>query len=348
MTVSRKHNLLSIQTMIVSFVSIGIFSWIPKQLFSSKMEAKVFNFGFYHLSLNPWTNSTPLDQFLTPWFLWVSRLVNRPEDVVLLLDCITIFSGVFLVMYFSHRVHWSFALGLSFLLSSSPLFLIFQTWLGFSDPITFLLISLYLILLYSELKTKLKVSLLSLVLFLGQTNHFFQVLAIVFVLNVSFLIYHKEKIKELIFVMMLAFFMYVLFLIFILNHTAIVWNQTRVSVFSQMWGKEFIRMNTSEPFLGTLGLFHGLWPVVLFLLIRMPISILAFVFCYLISMLTYDTGRVFAILTTPIFILFSIENWRKATISEQRVWYFLTILSPLICSFYPLFYKWDGKIIFLR
>ncbi|TGL07836.1 hypothetical protein EHQ43_01940 [Leptospira bouyouniensis] len=347
MKVFIHRNVSSIVSIFISIVSLEIFVWIPKTLFSSKVESKVFNFGFYHLSLNPWSKNTPLDQFFTPWFLWISGLVTSPEDIVMILHWITIVSGVLYVAYFSKRIHWSFAIGLSFLLASSPLYLIFQTWIGFSDSITFFLITLYLILLYCELQTKVKVVLLSLVLFLGMTNHFFQFLVIVFLLNVSFLIFYKEKLKILIGAIFFAFILYALFLVFIFNHTLIIWNHSRVSTFSQMWGNEFVRMNTSEPSLGTLGLFHGLWPVVILLFIRMPISILVFFVCYLISMLTYDTGRVFAILSTPILILFSIENWKSSSVLIQRGWILLTILSPLICSLYPLFYKWDGRIIYL-
>lgn len=339
---------VSFISILVGFVSLGIFLWLPKNLFSSKVEALVFNFGFYHLSFDPWTISTPVDQFLTPFFLWASCLVNQPEDVVSILQWVTILTGVFLVMDLSERVHWSFALGVSLLLSSSPLYLIFQTWIAFSDPITFFLVSLYLIVLLSNIRTNLKLIILSFILFLALTNHFFQVLVIIILLNFSYVIYFKDQIKYLVKVFLTALVLYSLFLLILLNTTTIVWNHTRISVFSQMWGTEFIRMNTSEPFLGTIGLFHGLWPIVIYLMIRKPILLLVFGFCYFITMLTYDTSRVFSILSTPILIFFSIEHWKVSSKIERRFWIFLTVLSPILCRLYPLFYKWDGKIIYLQ
>ncbi|MCW7505505.1 hypothetical protein [Leptospira paudalimensis] len=336
------------KTILVSIVSFIILLKLPPLLFAAKSEAKVFNFGMYHLIQNPWTENTQWDQFLTPWILWVSGLISKPEDLVFILNCITILSGVILVGLISYQLDWLLGLTVCFLLSSSPLYLIFQTWIGFSDPFTFLLVSLYLILLYSEFLPKLKTFGLSLVLFLGMTNHLFQMLSLVLLVNVLYLVYHQDKIKMLFGAFLLASVLYTLFLVSIFTYTSIGWNQTRVSVFSQMWGNEFIRMNQSELFLGTVGLFHGLWPLVVYIMYRMPISLLGFVFCYLLSMMTYDTGRVFAILSTPILLLLSIQNWQSASIMEKRIWILFSIASPIICKLYPLFYKWDGKIIYLQ
>lgn len=336
------------KTILVSIVSFVILLKLPPVLFDAKFEAKVFNFGIYHLIQNPWTENTQWDQFLTPWILWVSGLISKPEDLVFILNCITILSGVILVGFISHQFDWILGITVCFLLSSSPLYLVFQTWIGFSDPFTFLLITLYLILLHSEFLPKLKILYLSFVLLLGMTNHLFQMLALVLLVNVFYLVYHKDKIKILLGAFVFASVLYTLFFVSIFTYTAIGWNQTRVSVFSQMWGNGFIRMNQSEFFLGTVGLFHGLWPLVVYIMYRMPISILGFVFCYLLSMMTYDTGRVFAILSTPILLLFSIQNWQTANIFEKRISILFSIGSLLICKLYPLFYKWDGKIIYLQ
>ncbi|MCW7461237.1 hypothetical protein [Leptospira limi] len=336
------------KTFLVSIVTFVILLKLPPLLFAAKLEAKVLNFGMYHLSLNPWTENTQWDQFLTPWILWVSGFISKPEDLVFILNCITILSGVILVALISYQFDWLLGLTVCFLLSSSPLYLIFQTWIGFSDPFTFLLITLYLILLHSEFLPKVKTLCLSLVLFLGMTNHLFQMLSLVLLVNVLYLAYHKNQAKILFDSFVFSSVLYTLFLVSIFTYTPIGWNQTRVSVFSQMWGNEFIRMNQSEFFLGTVGLFHGLWPLVVYIMYRMPISLLGFVFCYLLSMMTYDTGRVFAILSTPILLLFSIQNWQSASIMEKRIWILFSIGSPILCKLYPLFYKWDGKIIYLQ
>ncbi|WP_243400872.1 hypothetical protein [Leptospira levettii] len=348
MKLNLKLSFPFVKTFLVSIISFVILLKLPPVLFDAKMAAKVFNFGIYQLILNPWTENTQWDQFFTPWILWVSGLISKPEDLVFILNWFTILSGVIFVGFIAHRLDWLLAISLCFILSSSPLYLIFQTWIGFSDPITFLLITLYLILLYSEFLPKLKILYLSFVLFLGMTNHLFQMLALVFLVNVFYLVYHKDKTKILLGAYAFAFVMYGLFLFYILQCTPIGWNQTRVSVFSKMWGNEFIRMNQSEFLLGTVGLFHGLWPFVVYIMYRMPISILGFVFCYLLSMMTYDTGRVFAILSTPILLLFSIQNWQIANFFEKRILFLFSIGSLIICKLYPLFYKWDGKIIYLQ
>ncbi|XDD46716.1 hypothetical protein AB3N60_01075 [Leptospira sp. WS39.C2] len=337
-----------IKPFLITFLSVGIFYWLPPFLFHSKTESKVLNFGFYYLSLNPFTKDTPWDQFLTPWFLYNTGFVSKPEDLVFILNVITILAGVIFVGFISFRFDWVLGLGISLILASSPLFLIFQTWIGFSDPITFLILTLYLIFLFSEFNPKLKIFLLSFVLFLGMTNHFFQILILVILLNVFYLIHYENKSKILIFSFLLAIVLYGLFLVYLFKYSPITWNQTRITIFSQMWGNEFIRMNQSEIFLGIVGLFHSLWPLVVYLIFRIPISLLGFIFCYLVAMMTYDTSRIFAILSTPILLFFTIQSSRMASENEKRIWLLFSFLSPLICKLYPLFYKWDGRIIYLQ
>ncbi|MBM9546498.1 hypothetical protein JWG40_05685 [Leptospira sp. 201903074] len=328
--------------------AIFIFRWLPKELFASSFEAKVYNSGFYLLSLNPISANTPWDQWLTPFFLWATGLVSRPEDIVSLLDFVTIVSGVSMVCFVTYRFHWFFGFGLAVLLASSPLFLIFKTWIGFSDPITFLLISFYIIISLGPMTFRWKWILLTLVLFLGFSNHCFQFIVLISIVGLVLFLEDKTRWKLLLFPAFTSAILYGLFSILLLSTTDVVWNQTRVSVFSNMIGGEFIRMNVSEPILGTVGLFHGLWPFVIYLMYRKPISIFVIFVCYIISMLTYDTNRVFAILSTPVLILYSIEFWKGSKFWDRYLWISLAILSPVISTLYPLFYKWDGRIIYLQ
>ncbi|XDD54429.1 hypothetical protein AB3N62_01050 [Leptospira sp. WS4.C2] len=343
--IRTRSNILSLFT--IGF-SIFIFKWLPKELFSSSFEAKVYNSGFYLLSLGPISVNTPWDQWLTPFFLWATGLVSRPEDIVSLLDFVNIVSGVSIVCFVTYRFHWFFGFGLAVLLASSPLFLIFKTWIGFSDPITFLLISIYIIISLGSMTFLWKWFLLVLVLFFGLSNHCFQFIVLVFIVGLVLFLEDKTRWKLLLYSTLTSILLYSLFLILLFSTTDIVWNQTRVSVFSNMIGGEFIRMNVSEPILGTLGLFHGLWPFAIYLMYRRPISIFILFVCYMISMLTYDTNRVFTILSTPVLILYSIEFWKGSKFWDRYLLISLAILSPVILTLYPMFYKWDGRIIYLK
>lgn len=328
--------------------SIFIFKWLPKELFDSSFEAKVYNSGFYLLSLNPISANTPWDQWFTPFFLWATGLVSSPEDIVSILDFVNIVSGVSIVCFVTYRFHWFLGLGLGILLASSPLFLIFKTWIGFSDPITFLVISFYIIHFLSPIVYHWKWILLTLILFLGFSNHCFQFIVLVSIVGMVLFLEDKTRWKLLFYPSLTSALLYSIFLLFLFSTTDVVWNQTRVSVFSNMFGEEFVRMNVSEPILGTIGLFHGLWPFVLFLMYKRPVSFFVLLFCYLISMLTYDTNRVFAILSTPVFVLYSLEFWNHSKFFEKTLFIGLVILSPVIITLYPLFYKWDGRIIYLQ
>ncbi|EMJ88944.1 hypothetical protein [Leptospira meyeri] len=348
MKLTAKKNKSKVYAFITVLLSVFIFKSLPGKLFFSSFEAKVFNSGFYPLSLNPISSATPWDQFLTPWFLWATGLVVRPEDIVSILDFINILSGISIVGFVSFRYHWTFGFGFALLVASSPLYLIFKTWIGFSDPITFLLICFYMITLISEISSKWKSVLLTLILFLGFSNHCFQFIVLTFFVNFVLFLEDRSRWKITSISFVLSGILYVCLLVYLFSNTYMTWNQTRVSVFSNMIGKEFIRMNVSEPILGTLGLFHGLWPLLLYLMYKRPISILVFIFCYLVSMLTYDTNRVFAILSTPVLILYSIEFWKVSKFWERYLWISLAILSPVVVTLYPLFYKWDGRIIYLH
>ncbi|TGM64259.1 hypothetical protein EHQ94_16795 [Leptospira meyeri] len=348
MKLTAKKNKSKVYAFITVLLSVFIFKSLPGKLFFSSFEAKVFNSGFYPLSLNPISSATPWDQFFTPWFLWATGLVVRPEDIVSILDFINILSGISIVGFVSFRYHWTFGFGLALLVASSPLYLIFKTWIGFSDPITFLLICFYMITLISEISSKWKSVLLTLILFLGFSNHCFQFIVLTFFVNFVLFLEDRSRWKITSITFALSGILYVCLLVYLFSNTDMTWNQTRVSVFSNMIGKEFIRMNVSEPILGTLGLFHGLWPILLYLMYKRPNSILVFIFCYLVSMLTYDTNRVFAILSTPVLILYSIEFWKVSKFWERYLWISLAILSPVVVTLYPLFYKWDGRIIYLH
>lgn len=340
-----KSQVFSFVTVLLSF---SIFKWLPGKLFVSSFEAKVFNSGFYPLSLNPISSATPWDQFLTPWFFWASGLVVMPEDIVFILDFINVLSGMFIVCFVSFRYHWTFGFGLAILIASSPLYLIFKTWIGFSDPITFLLICIYIITLISEISSKWKWIILTFILFLGFSNHCFQFIVLASVVSFVLFLDDRSRWKIISVSFVLSGILYVFLLVYLFSNTEMSWNQTRVSVFSNMIGKEFIRMNVSEPILGTLGLFHGLWPLILYLMYKRPISILTFLICYIISMLTYDTNRVFAILSTPVLILYSLEFWKVSKFWERYLWISLAVISPVVATLYPLFYKWDGRIIYLQ
>ncbi|PKA23828.1 hypothetical protein CH381_23750 [Leptospira sp. mixed culture ATI2-C-A1] len=348
MKLTVKKNKSKVFSFITVLLSVFIFRSLPGKLFFSSFEAKVFNSGFYPLSLNPISSATPWDQFFTPWFLWATGLVVRPEDIVSILDFINILSGVSIVGFVSYRYHWTFGFGFALLVASSPLYLIFKTWIGFSDPITFLLICFYMITLISEISSKWKSVLLTLILFLGFSNHCFQFIVLTFFVNFVLFLEDRSRWKIISISFALSGILYVCLLAYLFSNTDMTWNQTRVSVFSNMIGKEFIRMNVSEPILGILGLFHGLWPLLLYLMYKRPVSILVFIFCYLVSMLTYDTNRVFAILSTPVLILYSIEFWKVSKFWERYLWISLAILSPVAVTLYPLFYKWDGRIIYLH
>ncbi|TGL86392.1 hypothetical protein EHQ68_13805 [Leptospira congkakensis] len=333
---------------VIVIISAFIFKWIPEKLFVSTFDAKVFNSGFYTLSLNPITSNTPWDQFFTPWFLWATGLVSKPEDIVSILDFVNIVSGLIIISFITYRFHWSFGLGLALLIVSSPLYLIFKTWIGFSDPITFLLISLYNIIVLSKISFQRKWILLTVILFLGLSNHCFQFLVLVLISGMILFLEDQSRWRLLVFSFLTSGILYSFLLIYLFIFTSIHWNLTRVSIFSNMIGNEFIRMNVSEPILGTIGLFHGLWPFVLYLMYKKPISIFVFIFCYIISMLTYDTNRVFAILSTPVLILYSINFWNCSKFRERYFLISLGALAPVISVLYPLFYKWDGRIIYLQ
>lgn len=333
---------------IVVLISFFVFKWLPGKLFLSSFEAKVFNSGFFPLSLNPMSIDTPWDQFFTPWFLWATGLVLKPEDIVTILDFLNLVSGVIIVSFLSFRFHWLFGFGFAFVIASSPLYLIFKTWIGFSDPITFLLICIYIIIVFSNISSFWKPILLTFILLLGFSNHLFQFIVLSFFVSSVLFLEDLSKWKVFAVSFLLSGIVYSLLLIYLFSNTDITWNHTRVSVFSNMIGTEFIRMNVSHPILGTLGLFHGLWPFVLYIMFKRPFSGFVFFLCYIISMLTYDTNRVFAILSTPVLILYSIEFWKISKFGERSIWIGLGFLSPLIATLYPLFYKWDGRIIYLH
>ena len=126
-------------------------------------------------------------------------------------------------------------------------------------------------------------------------------------------------------------------------------NLNRLHTAKSILGDEFIRLNGNNLEFSLLSLFHGLWLVVLYILSRSKfIYSISILICIIITSMTYDTTRVFALLSMPIMIYCILDSWKSYKDIEKKVIFGLSLLSPVFMYSYPLFYKWEHKIIFLN
>ncbi len=350
-------------------------------IFQSKVESRVYNTGFFYLSQNPLSSLHNFDSLFSPYHIYLLNFKPSPIELVRYFENICYLS--YAIIFFSFSL--SYGLLVSFILSSivviSPLTLIQRTWISFPDTFTFLFSLIFVIQkLYSSkdlmtestivsesnknfintiflLKQEFKKKLPSYFFFIiiisfGLFNHFYQFFIISLeIISISFF-FLKNKyrfILDLIFLILVAFFIRCLTqYLFLINNIDIV--DYRLNFVKSLSYSELIKINFTNLFTAIYGFLFGLWIIFLYDVVfkRNYTHIFIFFNSFCITCFTIDTTRVFTLLFFVPFLYSLILNLNNYTNREKKILSYLVVLSSLIFSFQPLYYKWGEKIIYLK
>ena len=354
---------------------------ISNYIFQSKVESRVYNTGFYYLSQKPLSSLHNFDSLFTPYHIYLLNYKPTPEKFVRYFEniCYLSYAIVFFCFSIFYGLFFSFFLSTIFIIS--PLTLIQRTWISFPDTFTFLFSIFFVIQkIYSskDLKTELTIvsetnnnflnTLLSLktefkksipsnlffliIISLGLLNHFYQFFFISLeIISVSFY-FLKNKYQfflDLIFLILVAFLIRCLTqYLFLINNIDIV--DYRLSIVKSLSYDELVRINFTNLFKGIYGFLFGIWIIFLydFILKKNFTHIFSFLFSFSITFFTYDTTRVFTLLFFVPFLYSLILNLKNYTNGDKKILSFLVVLSSIIFTFQPLYYKWGERIIYLK
>ncbi|MBP7282664.1 MAG: hypothetical protein KBA66_13865 [Leptospiraceae bacterium] len=344
----RKY-ILDWKFLIFFLISFFVLKDIPPILYKSVDSVKVINTGFYFLSSDPFSHAMNWDNFLTPFLSYIFQMNQDPITFAKYLDRVSFVSFLLLIFITFRVAGYICAYSLLFFLTGSPLLLIFRNWIGFPDNITFL-ISISLVYLFQQQTYSYKTYFfLVLVLVLGMTNHFFQFSMILFLLTLIKVSRDEWNRTKILFSILIAYLISSVLFFVLTEYYPVDSNLNRLHTAKSILGDEFIRLNGNNLEFSLLSLFHGLWLVVLYILSRSKfIYSISILICIIITSMTYDTTRVFALLSMPIMIYCILDSWKSYKDIEKKVIFGLSLLSPVFMYSYPLFYKWDHKIIFLN
>lgn len=329
--------------------SFFILKDIPPILYKSLDAAKVINTEFYFLSSNPFSQTMSWDNFLTPFLAYIFRVNDDPNSFSKFLSLISFVSFLLMVVLAFKLTDLLCAYSLLFFLIGSPLLLILRNWIGFPDNITFL-VSVSIVFIFHKKTYQYKdYFLLGFLLILGMLNHFFQFSMIVLLLTIIKLTRDELNRKNILFSILISYILSGVLFFILIKFYSVGYNLYRLKIAKLVIGDEFIRLNATDLGLSIFSLFHGLFPFVLYTLSRSKyIYSILILFCVIITSITYDTTRVFALLSMPIMLYCILDSWSLYKNLEKRIILGLSLLSPLLMYSYPLFYKWNGKIIFLN
>jgi hypothetical protein len=337
------------KTLTLILIAFFILKDIPPILYKSVDSAKVINTEFYFLSSNPFSQTMSWDNFLTPFAAYIFQVNQDPNSFAKFLSLISFVSFLFLVFFASKVTDLLCAYSLLFFITGSPLLLIFRSWIGFPDNITFL-VSVSIVFIFHKKTYQYKdYFLLVFFLILGMLNHFFQFSIIVLLLTLIKLTRDEWNRKKILFSILISYILSGVLFFILIKFYNVGYNLYRLKIAKLVIGDEFIRLNASNLDFSIISLFHGLFPFVLYTLSRSKyIYSILILFCVIITSITYDTTRVFALLSMPIMLYCILDSWSLYKNLEKKIILGLSLLSPLLMYLYPLFYKWNGKIIFLN
>lgn len=329
--------------------SFFILKDIPPILYKSVDSVKVINTEFYFLSFNPFSQRMSWDNFLTPFVAYIFQVNQDPNSFSKFLSLISFVSFLLLIFFTLKATDLLCAYSLLFFLTGSPLLLILRNWIGFPDNITFLVSISIVFIFHKKNYTYKDYFLLVFFLILGMLNHFFQFSIIVLLLTIIKLIRDEWNRKKILFSVVIAYILSGFLFFILIKFCSVGYNLYRLKIAKLVIGDEFIRLNATNLGFSIVSLFHGLLPFVLYTLSRSKyIYSILILFCIIITSITYDTTRVFALLSMPILFYCILDSWSLYKNLEKKIILGLSLLSPLLMYLYPLFYKWNGRIIFLN
>jgi hypothetical protein len=321
-------------------------------IYSSKMESRFYNVGFYYLAQNPLNAEYDSDSFLFPFHFYLFSIKLSPENFVRYCKYILLVTTSIISFYTT--IAYSFFAGFffGFFLIISPVFLVQYTMVAFPDHFTFLfaILSVMFFDLYAKslenrpvlhtdfsLDNK-KFRLTNVFLFfylifllLGFWTHFYQFLILSFCVlcvnayslyweifskqerKYSFSIFiNKKIIRPFLYLFGVAVFAKV-------SSYAIFYilqipvNERRLTTIAEVGWDEWVRYNRSETSLTLLSFMNGL----VFLLIRdfyrKHLQMLFILLvCLSVTFFTLDSTRVFTMLFYPAWIFLWIQEFRNS------------------------------------
>ncbi|MEI1279774.1 hypothetical protein V6Z05_15695 [Leptospira venezuelensis] len=345
----RKRIILSI---LIGLISIFFLKEASYFLYKTSPESQVINSGFYYLSKSDLSGEYDSDSFLFPLHLRIFKNDLSPEDFKRYCKLLLYLISAVLIGYTSYYRGYFTGIFLGFFLLLSPVYLIQNNWVGFPDHLTFfwsILLVLFLDLHDQYKERKVILYVLFFLFVLGSWSHFYQFLAISFLVLFLHFWEKKEIDLDLLKVFLLGIFAGRIssYLIFYLN--GIEWNERRLDTAQSIGFARWYFMHTNHLLLTLVSFWNGLLFLFLENVIRKKVSILLVCFgAFFITFFTADSTRVFAHLFYPAWIALWLIRSRKG-FSNQEKW---ILSSGLVLAFVYLllfdpFYKWGGNLIHL-
>ncbi|PJZ68041.1 hypothetical protein CH373_18240 [Leptospira perolatii] len=252
----------------VASVSFLLFYKLSPILYDAVYSSRVYSTGFYFLVLDPFGVSMNWDTILTPLFLHFVDPKMSPEKFAKILLTITSLSGSLIsVLGFYYLRGLGFIL-LGFVYLASPLMLVQLNWIGFPDNITVLFSFLLISILLRKEKDTFYYLTLGLVLSVGMLNHYFQFFLIGLILLSAKSVYLNQVERKDFFVFGFSACAALIFAFCFIKWNGIPFRNTRVDAATSFALSDLLRNNLSYLHYGIISLFHGLFPLALWMLYK--------------------------------------------------------------------------------